>query len=359
MVCESDTFLLSNCTGFNHTRLRELALIRGATGMVCFFLCLLTFLLEMIFICSKGKSTTLQRLLMYLTIATLLYTGALSLQIEHYFRYNQRAQCDLCTAVGVLTQYSGSVQLLLTLSIVAKLVHTVSSLCCATKEHQLSRNHLKFEVLLVIACFVLPCSLIWIPFVLKDGIYGEFGSWCWITTMKRGCHFSKNSFLEELLLWYVPFIFVSTLTLIIILTILILLLAYTYFYHTHKVIRGKVRTVLTETLLLLPFCIIFCCVCITEVTIVVFYYHNSSNYIMWMFYAFSAPIGGITMPIAFFMYFLRMRNSNKPKRCHHSIWQKIVSYTSQQKQLRSTNRSQVDWETSKRSIEMDIRLFSW
>lgn len=153
------------------------------------------------YICCKTKrsSTTLQRLFVYLTFSNLLYSAALSLHTEHYFCYDQQLQYYVCKVIGFFDQYTGSVQLLLTLGIAVKLFHKVFSFCPQRRkkftEGCLSWHHFAFEAVFVAACFVLPCTVIWYPFTVDGpGGYGVEGAWCWIEVLEGDCRVNHRDF---------------------------------------------------------------------------------------------------------------------------------------------------------------------
>ena len=98
----------SNCSNMNVGRVHQLAMVRGVAGVVCFVLCLATFLFELVYICRKKKSSTLQRFFVYLTFSSLLYSAALSFHLERYFLYDQQIQCYVCEVVGFFDQYQFS-----------------------------------------------------------------------------------------------------------------------------------------------------------------------------------------------------------------------------------------------------------
>lgn len=363
MRCTVDFNVFSNCSNISVDHVHQLALVRGAVGIFCFLLCLATFLFELVYICRKKKSTTLQRLFVYLTFSNLLYTAALSLHVEHYFSYRQQVQCYICKAIGFFDQYTGSVQLLLTLGIAVKLFHKVFSFCCRRQKVTkgcLSRHHYLWEALFVVVCFVLPCAVIWYPFMVDGpGGYGVEGAWCWIEVLESNCEDSNRGFLEQLLLWYVPYVAVSIMSLFCIAAIIGFLL-YVCLRHYNKN-RKKVILAIMDMLLLMPFLVVFCCVCLVEISIVVLLRIDAldgrlNSYIMWMFYAVTTPIGGAIIPIAFFIYFLRIKSQGAPLKLQqvsraratmqHSERCSVNSFTSQQDRPKFLSHSDVGWDTS-------------
>lgn len=322
MMCTvfNDTLLFANCSNISVDHVHQLALVRGAVGILCFLLCLATFLSELVYISCKKNSTTLQRLFVYLTFSSLLYSAALSLHTEHYFSYDQQVQCYVCKAVGFFDQYTGSVQLLLTLGIAVKLFHKVFSVCPQRQKEFskgcFSRHHFLLEALFVVICFVLPCAVVWFPFTIDGpGGYGVEGAWCWIQVLESDCTINNKGFLEQMLLWYVPYAAVSSLSLFCIAAIIGFLI-YICLRHYNKN-RKKVMVAIMDMLLLMPFLVVFCFVCLVEISIVVLLRIQAlegrlNNYVMWMFYAVVTPIGGVIIPIAFFVYFLRRKSQSAP-----------------------------------------------
>lgn len=356
--------LFSQCSNISLHHLRVLALVRGSVGIFCFLLCLATFLFELVYICRKKASTTLQRLFVYLTLSTLFYTGVLSLHSEHFFQYNQEAQCIVCKMVGFLDEYTGCVQFLLTLGIIFKLLHKMSSFWQNSylQGGCLSRHHMKLEIGFVATCFLLPLTVMWVPFLNTDdkpGSYGLQGAWCWIQAIQEDCQDSSKGYLEQLFLWYVPYAVVSTLSLICVVVIIIFLIYICLHYNLY---RNKIRAVMTEILLLLPFLVAFSCVCMVEITIVVLlrygrnYNLHLHKFPMLMCYAITTPIGGVVIPIAFFVYFLRRKGYSLPphrlrevsniRTVRPSSRVSVDSCTSKQERPNFLSNSDVAWETS-------------
>lgn len=349
----------SNCTNLSLPDLHLLALVRGSVGIGCFSLCLAAFLFELLYICRRKSSSTLQRLFIYLTLSNLLYTAALSCHIEHYFDYSEAVQCVVCKTIGFLDQYTGSVQLLFTLGISFKLFHKISSFWRTNDKGVLARHYFKFEALFVTLCFVLPLTVIWVPFTKSGpGSYGLDHAWCWIQALQDDCRESSEGFLEQLLLWYIPFAAVSTLSLICIVAIIAFLI---YIGCHNNLYRNKIRVAIMDMLLLLPFLVAFCCVWLVEVITTILLRLDKKHklklnrYILWMCYAIITPIGGVVIPIAFFVYFLRKKRYASSRRLREisnirtakaSSRVSANSHTSQQDRPGFLSNSDVDWETS-------------
>lgn len=78
----------ANCSTMKGGEIRQLALVRGVTGAVCFAACVLTLLLV---VCKRGvagmRDSTQTRLMSYLLLSAAVYLMVLSMHMEHYWNY--------------------------------------------------------------------------------------------------------------------------------------------------------------------------------------------------------------------------------------------------------------------------------
>ena len=303
---------IQNCSNVSLHQLEVAALTRGVTGLVCFVLCVITLIFELVFVYRLRKTNTLQRLYLYLTVSTMLYMGVLTLHIEHYFR-RYANQDAFCVAIGVLDQYTGSVQLLFTLGITFVLFHKLFSLCgpyeyVASKfkadgHHKRVRRGYFLEGCLCVASTLLPLLVIWVPFQSAKGGYGSSGPWCWIKSKDpTTCDEILRGVLEQVLLWYVPFGLIAIVSLICIVCILAF---FCYLRFHRNLMVQRTQTVIKEMILLMAFLGIFCLVSIIEsITRGILNIPKVDIFALWMVYAIITPIGGMAVPIGFFVYFL-------------------------------------------------------
>ena len=289
----------ANCTNITDQDVRNLALARGIAGLLCFVLCVVTLIIELVLACwMKNFRTILHRLFIYLTISTVAYLLVLSLHIEHYFEYPH--QHDFCIAVGFLDQYTGSVQLCFTLGITAFLFYKTYTGCrggirllkCMENRY----CNLVLELLFVVLSFLTPLVFDWIPFVLVP--YGETGPWCWIESLASKCKLKNQAFWEQMMLWYVPFGLVALCSFLLILAMIMVFI----WMHYHKVIQVRIGEIIKEQCLLLGFLVVFCILWLIEVVTRLTLYHNESTYGLWVIYALSTPLSGVIIPIGFTSY---------------------------------------------------------
>ena len=289
----------ANCTNITDQDVRNLALARGITGLLCFVLCVVTLVIELVLACRMKKfRTILHRLFIYLTISTVAYLFVLSLHIGHYTQYPP--QHSFCIAVGFLDQYTGSVQLCFTLGITAFLFYKTYTGCRGEiRLLKCMENHycnLGLELLFVFLSFLTPLVFDWIPFVLVP--YGETGPWCWIESLASKCKLKNQAFWEQMMLWYVPFGLVAFCSFLLILAMIMVFI----WMHYHKMIQVRIGEIIKEQCLLLGFLVVFCILWLTEVVTRLILYHNESTYGLWVIYALSTPLSGVIIPIGFTSY---------------------------------------------------------
>ena len=123
--------------------------------------------------------------------------------------------------------------------------------------------------------------------------------------MERDCQKSMSGLMEELLIWYIPFGFVSVLSLLCILVMVAYLVYIYYKVRNEGKMRAKLRTVITDYCLLLPFLIILTMVCLIEVSVVVFKWKYLNMFGAWALYAVITPVGAVAVPIGFLLFFIR------------------------------------------------------
>lgn len=310
----------SNCSTVSMV---EAPLIRGIIALVCFIICVMMLLFEIINICRSRKTKALRRLYIYLTVSTMLYTGSLSLEIAHY----SLDLDSLCKAIGFLCQYTGSIQLLLMLGITFVLFHKFFSLCEPYRnivskfeaDVYRKRVHCRYclELGLCFTSVLLPWTVVWIPFLHTEGGYGESGPWCWIQSKDPStCKEIPRGVLEQILLWYAPFGLIAIISILCIFCV-ITFLCYLRFYL--GILVQHTQTVIKEMILLMVFLGIFCVVCIVEITTrtVVNNQVNIANF--WNIYAIMAPIGSVVAPVGFFVYFFCSKHLASSSSSSHKI----------------------------------------
>ena len=320
-----------NCTNMDAHDVRLLALARGLTGAVCFLVCVVTMLLVMSRSIVALRESTQARLMAYLLFSTAAYLLVLSTDIEHYWNYDgsgnntaQRhrwqvsymyismpghshihplsymyirrciclLQVDLCEAIGLADQYTGTVQLFFTVGVAAYFVyHSLKFFCKQSNTNMVFKRRV-WEILLVVVSVVVPALYVWVPF--KAVPYGEIGPWCYIRTLDRQCHRLKGAFWEQMGIWYIPFGVAAFSSFFAIILFLVGLCRYLPNVERQK--KG-------EACVLIAFLFTFCLVFLIEfISHIISDQVKTDYFSVWMLYAISTPLSGVTLPIGLLIY---------------------------------------------------------
>ena len=191
--------LYSNCSNVTMKDVHQLVLMRAVTGIVCFFLCLTSLILEIVRIkCLKKESTAIQRFFIYVIVSNLLRAAFLSMDIFSH-RNSLNVNKYFCELIGFFSQYFASFQLLTITAMMFLLFHNLFTL--NLKYKNLSANFFaKFpylDVAVIAILFVVPTLFTWIPFVIDNGLYGDAGPWCWLKAFDSNCKEISAVFILE------------------------------------------------------------------------------------------------------------------------------------------------------------------
>lgn len=114
-------FSIENCTNFTTTQLLSLNLSISITGGLCF---LLSSSIILLLLFNKAYSSLLQRLFLYLMVATALRHLSLFSLIEHYFYY--AGQNEVCIVVAYFNHWMVAMTLFFTIGMLLYLFCMVS-----------------------------------------------------------------------------------------------------------------------------------------------------------------------------------------------------------------------------------------
>ena len=114
---------IENCTNFTATQLLSLNLSISITGGLCF---LISSSIILLLFFNKAYSSLLQRLFLYLMLATALRHLSLFSLIEHYFYY--AGQEEVCILVTYFNRWMVAMTLFFTIGMLLYLLYMVSHL---------------------------------------------------------------------------------------------------------------------------------------------------------------------------------------------------------------------------------------
>ena len=180
---------------FNTPVFVVVAILRAVSGSISFFASLFVIFLILYF---KKYIIFTQRLILYLSISSMLNGLSIALQGANYFPDNM-ASTRYCICAGFFDQVTLWSVLLSISSITVDLYLNV-----VTKR----QNH--YEILYIFLIFIVPLIFNWIPFIKLT--YGRAGPWCWIKKFNSDCTINVFAKVLFVLLWYLPlFVFIVVL----------------------------------------------------------------------------------------------------------------------------------------------------
>ena len=296
---------LHNCTNFTAPQLRNINLARSLCGILCMVVVTLI-LVALVFY--KAFKSTLQRLFLYITAATVIEEAAFSLAVEHQFYYP--TQNKLCAFYGFFLEWTVSVTNYL---ILCKIFYLLYIVCVHYQGGALHGGKLfkrRYVWLLEGFCLTFsvcfPLTYLWIPFV--HGTYTLAGGWCWIRTIDKNC--KTVGLGDEIIFGYGVFEAVGIIS--IILTTLFAIL-YCRLAYTHRVVRHQHLITLRQTLFLLGFLITS--VVVLSLGFAVRIYTGlvevENEYPLWIMLAIAPPIYQVIYPLGFLVYLYTLKKFNE------------------------------------------------
>ena len=176
-----DDQFLPDCTDFSFNQLKTFNLVTGISGAVCL---LISLLIVVFLLCVfKAYKTTMQRLIIYNAVLTILYQFGNVLQLEHQFSY--KGQTTVCSILGAFYMYIANVTFTFAAVIITYLLYLVLQLCITGSLSQSKFISYVVESLCIGIAFILPLTFLWTPF-LHNG-FGLGGFYCWIKNVDSNC----------------------------------------------------------------------------------------------------------------------------------------------------------------------------
>lgn len=180
---DGSQFLL-NCTDLNVTQLKTINMARSVAGATC-TLMVSSILIHILI--HKAFASALQRLFLYLVLATILQEALIAISFEHQFVYP--GQEEFCTGYGFIIQWSGVVMFNFALGIMLYLLYLVYVQLRGEPFARLKRSKRGkklIECIYVLFVLIFPLTYLWIPFL--HGNYGLSGASCWMRALDDNCN---------------------------------------------------------------------------------------------------------------------------------------------------------------------------
>ena len=282
---ESRSQFYLNCTNLTASHLENMNLSRGLTAAVC----VVILLLMLVVLCvSKAYVSVIQRLFLYLILATIWREVCLTATLEHQFLYEH--QDTVCSVLGFITHWSG---LIVILSALGVIIYTMVLICKTMKQSSSSpsrRQRVLLEILYVILIITLPLS-----FILASATRGNYGlatAWCFIRAINKECE--KVGIVEQLVLAYGGYELVSIAGIVSIIVLAIM-------YCRMSADIPGVKKLLIRSLILTSFVLLY--LLFTNTALAIRVYSGVSGwpykYGMWLYFGVIIPLCQLIIPVGF------------------------------------------------------------
>ncbi len=292
-------YSLANLTNssLSEKELNQLSVARGVASIVAFVGCCFTLLLMLYF---QAFRTTLQRLILYLSIAQ---TAQLATEILQITTGNDA----YCTVVGFLNQYTLYVMVLFTLSVVVYLFHRVRKSSVnrrKTTNPIVPPKIITCEAYYVAFAIIFPLLYSCIPFFTNA--YGG-RPWCWIIAVEKdNCSGDLSGFLTLLLVGIIPALVIINFCALL---ILVTALLYCWWSSRFKEVR---RTLTHEACTTVMLIVVNSSYLVTGAFFTIgtirFYLKGEEYpFEVLLFYAISLPVSQMFVPVSFAVYTLQRK----------------------------------------------------
>lgn len=183
----------TDCQLLSEHQWQTLAITRVVVALVCTAVCLFTFI---VITCTMEWRNFLHRLILYLTVASLVYLVAYVAQVAVLLRdaVSPSTLHYVCTTVAFFDQWGAWLQLLFTAWITLYL-------SCKYWNPQMKMHQGVQEVSCMVLALVLPTGVALIPAVTH--VYGmSRDGWCWLKDRDTECNINNKGVIEKWALWY-------------------------------------------------------------------------------------------------------------------------------------------------------------
>ena len=298
----------SNCSDLSVKDVVAINLTVCVIGGICSFISILITLVLVIY---KAYKSVLQRLFLYVMVATIVRELFLTASIEHRFKY--KGQAEVCTYIAFVYNWAGIIKFVHTVGIMTYLFFLVRYVAkgeTAPRLLQTKSRRVVAEVLYVLISSLITLGYATVP--LFNHNYGLAGSWCWIRALDEDCHLTLTGLLDQLLNGYVFYVFGGVIGIAMLIAVAIV------YNRLHLMVREAqllLRKIFVKIVCFLAsIAIMLITLSMRVVTATTKVYQLP---VIWYLVAVTFPIALLLFPIAYLFSFYPVRKAFKL--CNHKI----------------------------------------
>lgn len=275
------------CLNFDSNTSRIIGITRGITGAGTLSVSLAALVIILLL---RAYKTHGHRLFLYLILATLFHSPTYILEVLAIDYQDETSEQPLCTITGVYTMYMSWLQNLIVFWVTIYLFRVVVlRVMFETK---------KLEAIVGVVLLFVPIIFALVPLI--NAKYGISGAWCWIRSKKpTNCsHIDSVGIIYQYTLWFVPVVLELLILTVLTSIMIIMLCARGFLFKKYAIFQYEYRRLLRDSLPLLVFPFIFCCINCFELSL---YAQNGDNLPLWLLNAVITPLKGILMMLSYLL----------------------------------------------------------
>ena len=284
----------SNCSNLTTKDLVSINLAFSGSGAACCFVSSLIFVLLLI---SKAYHSVLQRLFLYLMVATAVRELFLAASVEHHFQYS--GQEKVCTWIAFIYNWTGIVVFVFTVGIMIYLFFLVRYLAKGNTVPQFLQSkcrRVSLESSYIVLSMLLTLAYASVPYFTNN--YGLAGAWCWIRALDDNCKVTMSGLLAQL---FHGHIFYESGGIIGI----ILMIAIAIVYYKLPVTQQETRLLLKKTFIVIICFLLYVVIVVIALSIRMLTAKTShyQHFAIWFSIGITYPISLLLFPVAFLICF--------------------------------------------------------
>lgn len=287
----------TNCS--NNLTLKELKSINLAfsiSGATC---CVISSVITLLLVVSKSYYTVLQRLLLYLMVATALSELLLTASVEHQFKYDREIQGQVCTGIAFIFNWALFVRIVFTVGIMIYMFFMVRYLAKGNTVPRFLHSRCR-KVVLEVAYVVLSptLTLVYSSGPLFTENYGLAGAWCWIRALDDKCNKIPSGFLSQLFHGYILFVSNGIIGIILMIAVAIVYCRLSYALQ-------ESRLLLKKTLFVMVFFFLYSMIQVFSFSnrLIIADSTHYQHYAIWLTVGITYAPSLLLFPLAFFFTF--------------------------------------------------------
>ncbi len=285
---------VTNCSNLTAEDLISINLSFSGSGAAC---CFISCIIVLLLLISRAYHSILQRLFLYLMVATALRELFLAASIEHHFEYP--GQDTVCTWIAFIYNWTGILLFIFTVGIVIYLFFLVKYVA---KGNTLPRflqskcRRVLLETLYVVLSLILTFVYTLVPYFTDN--YGLAGAWCWIRALDENCKMMISGLLDQLFNGYIFYASGGIIGIILMIGVAVV-------YYRLPITLQEARSLLKKTFLVM-LCFLLHLIAVVMALSIRMFTAKASHYkhfAIWYSVGITFPISLLLFPVAFIFSF--------------------------------------------------------